>query len=98
MSEIIFLQGQRIQLRALTEKDLVGVALHVRHLIGMNAETVANQLLEHGLVALALRDAAGKQRDRARTVEAHFGTLKPERAGTLNRIGDAEAAQLAVLA
>ena len=59
---------------------------------------VANELLEHGLVALPLRDASGKQRDRARTVEAHFGALEAERAGTLDRIGNAKAAQLAALA
>ena len=58
---------------------------------------VANELLEHGLVALALRDAAGKQRDRARAVEAHFGALEAERTGALDRIGNAEAAQLAAL-
>ena len=84
--------------RSLAEKDLVGVALHVLRLIGMNAEAVADELLEHGLVALALRDASGKQRDRARTVEAHLGALESERAGTLDRIGNAQAAQLAALA
>ena len=63
----------------------------------MNAEAVADQLLEHGLVALALGDAPGEQRDRARTVEAHLGALETERAGALDRIGDAEAAQLAAL-
>ena len=40
--------------RSLAEEDLVGIALHVLRLIGMNAERVANELLEHGLVALAL--------------------------------------------
>jgi hypothetical protein len=41
----------------------------------MNAESVANELLEHGLVALTLCDAAGKQRDRARTIKV-FATLE----------------------
>src|SRR5258707_541428 len=63
----------------------------------MNAEGVANELLEHGLVALALRDAAGKQRDRARTIKAHFGALEAERTGALDRVGDAETAQSAAL-
>src|SRR5262245_33239617 len=63
----------------------------------MHAEAVADELLEDRLVPLALRDAAGKPRERARAVEAHLGTFEAERAGASDRIRDAEPAQLAAL-
>jgi hypothetical protein len=62
----------------------------------MNAESIANELLEHGLVALTLCDAGGKQRDRARTIKV-FRTLEAWRAGSFDRVGDAETAQLALV-
>src|SRR5262249_36836701 len=92
--------GQRRGTRAagpLPEEDLVGIALHISGLIGMNAKTVTDQLLEHGLVALALRDPPGEKRERARAIEAHFRALEAKRARALDRIRKAEAAQPAPL-
>ena len=43
---------------ALAERDLVGIALDVGDLIGVEAEPVAHQLLEDGLVPHALGDRA----------------------------------------
>ena len=50
--------------RAVTKEDLIGITLDVVHLFGVEPEPVAHDLLENGLVALALGDAAGQQRDR----------------------------------
>src|SRR5205807_1506238 len=66
-------------------------------LVGMNAKPVAHDLLEHCLVALALRDASGKQRQRAGAVEAYLGAFKSERSGALDRIGNAKTTKLAAL-
>ena len=41
---------------AFADRHLVGVALHVMHPVGMEAEAVAQELLVDGLVALALID------------------------------------------
>ena len=83
---------------ALAEKDLVGVALHVMHLVGIEAEAVAHDLLEDGLVALALGDAAREQRDRAGLVEADLRAFETRRCRALDGVGEADAAQLAALA
>src|SRR5215468_2849948 len=64
----------------------------------IKAEPVADDLLERGLVALALIDAAGKHRDRAGAVEPDLGAFEAGGRGTLDGIGKSEAAQLAVLA
>src|SRR5262249_52576101 len=58
---------------AFAHEDLIGIALDVMHLVGVDAEAVAHDLLEDGLVALALGDAAGQQRRRARLVEPDLG-------------------------
>src|ERR1035437_1614379 len=39
---------------AFAVEHLIGVALHVLHLVGIEPEPVADQLLEYGFVALAL--------------------------------------------
>ena len=52
----------------------------------MNAEAVADELLEYGLVALSLVDAAGKQRERARAIEADLGAFEAKGPGALDRI------------
>ena len=78
---------------ALAERDLVGIALDVGHLVRMNAEPVAHQLLVDRLVPHALRDRAGQQRRGAAAVEADLGRLEAARRGALDRVRKAEAAQ-----
>src|SRR6516164_11727894 len=68
------------------------------HLIGVDAEAVAQKLLVDGLVALALGDRARHQSYRAAAVEADLSRLKAARRGALDRVGEAEAAQFAVAA
>ena len=82
---------------AFADRHLVGVALHVMHLIGMDAEPVAEQLLVDRFVPLALGDRARQQRYGAGAVEADFRRLEPARRGALDRVRDAEAAQFAAL-
>ena len=65
---------------------------------GIDAEPVADDLLERGLVALALVVRAGEQRDRAAAIETDFGALGARRRGPLDGVGHADAAQLAALA
>src|SRR5271154_4161373 len=79
------------------EEDLVGVALEVLDVVGIEPETVADDLLEHGLVALPLVDRTGEQGRRAAAVEPNLGAFEARRAGALDGVGDAEAAQLAAL-
>src|SRR5262244_3028767 len=50
---------------AFADSNLVGIALQVMHLVGVDAETVAKELLVDGLVALALRDRTRHQGHRA---------------------------------
>src|SRR5205085_11665022 len=57
---------------ALAEKHLVGVALHVVDLLRIEPEAVADDLLEGGLMALAVIAGAGVKRRRAGAVEADF--------------------------
>ena len=64
---------------------------------GMDAEPVGHHLLECGLVALALIDAAGEDLHRAAAVEADFGAFEARRRGALDGVGHAEPAQLAAL-
>src|SRR3954447_23384591 len=68
------------------------------HIVGVEAEAVAHELLVAGLVSLPLRDRAGEQRDGAGAVEADFGALEAGRGGALDRVGETEPAQLAALA
>src|SRR3977135_2778681 len=60
---------------ALAEKHQVGVALQVLGLGGIETEAVAHQLLEHGLVALSLGDAAREQGGVARPGETDLGAF-----------------------
>ena len=80
---------------ALADRNLVGVALDVMHLVGIDAEPVAQQLLVDRLVPLALGDRARQQGHGAAAVEAHLGRLEAAGGGALDRVGDAEAAQSA---
>ena len=84
--------------RAFTKEDLIGVALEIMDLVGMDAEGVRNDLLEDGLVALALGHRTREHRDGPRPVKAHFGALIARRSGFLDGVGNTDAAQLAALA
>src|SRR5688572_6013487 len=73
--------GERRRARAasaLAKEHFVGIALNVLGLIGMDAQSITDELLEHSLVALPLRDTAGEQRERARSIETHLGAFEPE--------------------
>src|SRR6516162_9802368 len=82
---------------ALADEHLIGVALDVVDLVRVEPEPVARDLLEDRLVALALGDAAGEQRDRAGFVEPDLGALEALRGRALDGVGEADAAQLAAL-
>src|SRR5580700_4398001 len=83
---------------AFAEEDLLSVALHVVHVARIDAEAVADELLEDGFVALPLGDRAGEERQPARAVEADLGALETRSRGALDGVGHAEPAQLAALA
>ena len=68
------------------------------HLIGVDAEPVAEQLLVDRLVPLPLGDRARQQGHGAAAVEADLGRLEAARRGALDRVRDAEAAQFAAAA
>ena len=68
------------------------------HVVGVETEAVAHDLLVDGLVPLALGDAAREQRDRAGLVEADFGAFEPAGRRALDGVGDADAGELAALA
>ena len=82
---------------ALAKEHCVGVARHIGDFLWINSEPVAYDLLERGLVPLPLIVRAGEQRDRARAVEADFRALIARASGALDRVGEAEPAQLAFL-
>ena len=82
---------------AFAEEHLVGVALDVFDVVRMHAELVGHHLLERGLVALALVDAAGEictVPPRSKRISA---PSRLARRGALDGVRHAEAAQLAVL-
>jgi hypothetical protein len=58
-------------------------------------EPVGDDLLEHGLVALALAVGAGKHGDAAGFIEAHFGAFAAGRGGALDGVGKAKPKQFA---
>ena len=60
---------------AFAEEHGVGVALHVMDLLGVEAELLADDLLEGGFVALAAGHRAGIHRHTAAAVEADLGAL-----------------------
>src|SRR5262245_33859212 len=82
---------------AFAHEDLICVALDVMHLLRIDPEAVAHDLLENRLVALPLGDATGEQRRCPRLVEPDLGAFKTLRSCALDRVGDADAAQLATL-
>ena len=89
-------QGRRARATAaLADRDLLGIALDVMHLVGTEAEPVADELLIDRLVPHALSDRARNHRHGAAAVEAQFGGLKAARRGALDRVGKAEATQFA---
>ena len=65
--------------RADAERDPVGVAVDVLHLVRIDAEPLVEHLLEHGLVPLALVLAAHQQGDVAARVKADFGEFLARR-------------------
>ena len=79
------------------------VAVAPEHLdaLGRHAELVAHDLRERRLVALAHRRRSREQRDGAVGIDSQLGGVRVHRrirpAGHLDRVGDAETAQLAVL-
>src|SRR6185312_7050590 len=79
------------------EEHLVGVALDVGRLARIDAEPVADDLLERGFVSLALGVGAGEQEQRTVAVETHFGALEADRGRAFDGVGEAKAAQLAAL-
>src|SRR5207302_4150804 len=83
---------------ALADENLIGVALDVMHLVRIEPEAVAHDLLEDRLVALAMGDAAGEQRRGARFVESDLGAFEALRGRALDGVGQPDAAQLAALA
>src|SRR5438552_17730550 len=86
-------RGRARAARTFADRHLFGVALHVMHLIGVDAEAIAQELLVDRLMALALGDRARHQGHRAAAVEADLGRLETARCGALDRVGEAETAQ-----
>ena len=80
---------------AFAEKNLVGIALQICHLARIEAETVADDLLERGLVALALVDGAAQQGDGAGAIEPDLGALIARCGSPFDRVGQADTAQFA---
>src|ERR1700758_5424619 len=65
------------------------------HLIGVDAEPIAEELLVDRFVPLPLSDRARQQGHRACAVEADLRRFEPACRGALDRVRDAEAAQFA---
>src|ERR1700758_2121149 len=80
---------------ALAEEHAIGIAVHVADVVRIEAEPVANDLLEHGFVALTLRDRAGEQRGRARAIESDLGCFEAWRGRLLDSDRNADTPQLA---
>ena len=66
--------------------------------LGRDAELVGDDLAERGLVALAVVVRADRDGQRAGRIEADLGVLDQAGVRGLDRVGDADAAQLAALA
>ena len=79
------------------ERDDVGVAIDIADVFRIEAELLDRDLAEAGLVSLPLMDRAHQQRRLAAGIEAQLGEFRAGRGRALDRIGDAEAAQLAAL-
>src|SRR5207244_8134983 len=76
----------------------VGVAAFESHALGTDAELVGDNLAERGRVALAVVLRAGRDGQRSGRIEAQLGVLDQSEIGRSDRVGDANAAQLAALA
>ena len=75
--------------------DLVGIAVLEFDQIGIDAELVEQNLLECRRMALAVIVRAHQQGQRAGRIEADLGMLEEAGRRRLDRVGDADAAQLA---
>src|SRR5204862_413709 len=75
--------------------EFAGVAIDVLHLGGVEPEPLVEDLLEHGLVALALVLAAHQQHRVAAGMKADLGKFLARPGRLLDRIGEADAAELA---
>src|SRR5271169_5762758 len=83
---------------AFGEEHLIGVALDIGDFVRVETEAVADDLLERGLVALALVDAAGEDRHRTGAVEPDLGAFEAGGGRALDGVGETKTAQFAVLA
>src|SRR5580704_10330545 len=83
---------------AFPDEDFVGIALNVMHLLGIDAEAVAHDLLEDRLMPLALGYAARKQCGSTRLVEPDFRALEALCRRAFDCVRKTDAAQLAALA
>ncbi len=81
---------------ALAEGDRVGVAVDHAQVLGREAEPLVRDLPVHGLVSLALVLGADHERRAAARLEADLGVLDAGRRRALDRVGQADAAKLAV--
>ena len=83
--------------RAHAERDASRVARDHRHVVDLDAELICDDLGERGLVALALRRGARRQRDLAGGGDAHRRTLVRPEPRALDGIGEADADVAALL-
>src|SRR6185312_5919995 len=77
------------------EGDTVGIAIDVLNVARIDAELFREHLLERRLVPLALVFAAHRQGRVAARVKADLGEFLARSGGLLDRVGDADTAQLA---
>src|SRR4029078_9153914 len=91
-------RGRARTARAFTIKDLIGVTLNILCLLWIKTEAVADKLLEHRLVTLALRIRAREKDKRAGAVKTNFRPLGARCTCALDRVGQSKAVQLATFA
>src|ERR1700678_4347827 len=70
------------------ERDAIGVAIDILHLVRVEPEFLVDDLLEHRLVALTLILAAHQDHCRTTGVEAYLGEFKAGRSRTFDRVDD----------
>ena len=80
---------------AAADRHGVGVALDIADVLERHAEPFRGHLRIDGLVSLAVRMGAGKDRQHAARIEAQHHAVV-EHGGLFEKIGDAAAAQFAV--
>jgi hypothetical protein len=79
--------------RAHPERDAVGIAVDVPHVAGIEPEALVQDLLERGLVPLALVLRAHQDRRGAARREPDLGELGLRAGRALDRVHDGEAAE-----